>query len=69
MSPKLKGLQGSGGAASGLGGDLGNGGSMVIPLKRAAAVQLQLTVAKRECAYFVTTPLNALKKLGIHIFM
>lgn len=69
MSPKLRGLQGSGSAASGLGGDCGNGGSMVALLKRATAIQLQLTVAKRECGYFVTTPFIALKKLEIHIFM
>lgn len=57
------------GAASGLGGDSGSGETMVALLKRAAAMPLQLTVAKRECRYFVTTPVNVQKTLEIQMFM
>lgn len=42
---------------------------MVALLKRAAATQLQLTVAKRGYRHFVTTPFIVQKKLEIQIFM
>lgn len=38
-------------------------------LKKATAIQLQLTVVKRQCKYFVTIPFIAPKKLELQIFM
>ena len=52
------------GGAVGLGRDYGSGESMVALLKGAAAIQLQLIVAKRECRYSVTTPFIVPRETG-----